>query len=363
MIKRLKVNVIDLSSLVYLIFAVIPLFTFDLKGPYWMYVIIFIIFTISYTALAIFTEVLSTKMIYTFLILHYIGITYLVYSVGPATSLFFFFSSFILPYVLKVKMKSIAFLIFIVVMLINFILIYVADPLSLGFIAVMHIAILLITVGNFKQSETIKMKNALEEKNKHINVLIAEQERNRIGQDLHDTLGHVFASLSIKSELAIKLIDSDSEKAKLQMIEVNNISKESLNKVRSIVNDLKIQSFEEEVASMETLLKNANLNFEFFNAELAKGISPAKQAILAMILREAINNVLKHAHATSVTGSLIETQNDITLTIIDNGIGMDDLKEHDLKSIKERVALMNGSIEIQSNHGLCISIKISRGDA
>lgn len=149
MIKRLKVNVIDLSSLVYLIFAVIPLFTFDLKGPYWMYVIIFIIFTISYTALAIFTEVLSTKMIYTFLILHYIGITYLVYSVGPATSLFFFFSSFILPYVLKVKMKSIAFLIFIVVMLINFILIYVADPLSLGFIAVMHIAILLITVGNF----------------------------------------------------------------------------------------------------------------------------------------------------------------------------------------------------------------------
>ena len=248
-------------------------------------------------------------------------------------------------------------------MLINFILIYVTDPLSLSFIAVMHIAILLITVGNFKQSETIKMKNALEEKNKHINVLIAEQERNRIGQDLHDTLGHVFASLSIKSELAIKLIDSDSEKAKLQMIEVNNISKESLNKVRSIVNDLKIQSFEEEVASMETLLKNANLNFEFFNAELAKGISPAKQAILAMILREAINNVLKHAHATSVTGSLTETQNDITLTIIDNGIGMDDLKEHDLKSIKERVALMNGSIEIQSNHGLCISIKISRGDA
>lgn len=82
-----------------------------------------------------------------------------------------------------------------------------------------------------------------------------------------------------------------------------------------------------------------------------------------MILRQAINNVLKHAHATSVTGSLTETQNDITLTIIDNGIGMDDLKEHDLKSIKERVAFMNGSIEIQSNHGLCISIKISRGDA
>ncbi len=49
-------------------------------------------------------------------------------------------------------------------------------------------------------------------KNRHINTLIAEQERHRIGQDLHDTLGHVFASLSLKSELAYKLIDTDVEK-------------------------------------------------------------------------------------------------------------------------------------------------------
>ncbi|NWK83819.1 sensor histidine kinase [Staphylococcus sp. GSSP0090] len=363
MIRRLKINVIDLSSLVYLIFAVIPLFTFDINGPYWMYVFVFIVFTMSYTGLAIFTEILSSKLIYTFLILHYIGITYFVYSVGPAISLFFFFSAFILPFVLKVKMKSIAFLVFIIVMFSNFGLIYVLEPKSLGYILVMYIAILLITIGNFKQRETIEMKATLEEKNQHINVLIAEQERNRIGQDLHDTLGHVFASLSLKSELAIKLVDTDSEQAKLQMAEVNDISKASLNKVRAIVNDLKAQSFEEEVDSMKALLKNANLKFEFFNAELAKGINPSKQAILAMILREAINNVLKHAQATSVTGSLIETQNDITLTISDNGIGIDDLKTHDLKSIKERVALINGLIDIQSNLGLCISITISRGDA
>ena len=44
--------------------------------------------------------------------------------------------------------------------------------------------------------------------------MIAEQERNRIGQDLHDTLGHVFASLSVKSELAAKLIDKDPIAAK-----------------------------------------------------------------------------------------------------------------------------------------------------
>ena len=58
------------------------------------------------------------------------------------------------------------------------------------------------------------MRKELEEKNKYINVLIAEQERNRIGQDLHDTLGHVFASLTLKSELATKLLDTDKEAAR-----------------------------------------------------------------------------------------------------------------------------------------------------
>ena len=63
--------------------------------------------------------------------------------------------------------------------------------------------------GNFKTKKDGALKNEIEEKNKYINTLIAEQERQRIGQDLHDTLGHVFVSLSLKSELAYKLIDKD----------------------------------------------------------------------------------------------------------------------------------------------------------
>ena len=94
-------------------------------------------------------------------------------------------------------------------------------------------------------------------------MLIAEQERNRIGQDLHDTLGHVFASLTLKSELAAKLIDTDKESAKKEMMAINQLSRETLNKVRSIVDDLKVQSFEEEVSSVETILRDANLKFIF----------------------------------------------------------------------------------------------------
>ena len=65
----------------------------------------------------------------------------------------------------------------------------------------------------------------IEEKNRYINTLITEQERHRIGQDLHDTLGHVFTSLSLKSELAYKIIDSDTENAKAELLAINKLSR------------------------------------------------------------------------------------------------------------------------------------------
>ncbi|MEB8121648.1 sensor histidine kinase [Staphylococcus xylosus] len=362
MMKKLKVNLIDLSSLVYLIFPIIPLFTFDVRGSYWLYVLVFISFTLSYVSVAIFYAVLPKYLVFIFFILHYVGITYFVYSLGAAVSLFFFFSAFVIPYIFDKSIKSKEFIIFISAMLINVFLIFTLYFQSLGFILIMYLVIIIITLGNFKQRESIKIKNALEEKNRHINVLIAEQERNRIGQDLHDTLGHVFASLSLKSELAMKLIDSDVEKAKVQMLEVNTLSKNSLDKVRAIVNDLKVQSFEDEVSSVKSLLSNANLKFEFVNVEIASRINPSKQSILAMILREAINNILKHSNATSVHGELNEKENETILIIKDNGIGMHHIKDDDLLSIKERVALMNGTMKVKSQNGLQITIKISRGE-
>lgn len=45
------------------------------------------------------------------------------------------------------------------------------------------------------------------EKNRTINLLLAENERNRIGRDLHDTLGHVFAAMTLKTELALKQLE------------------------------------------------------------------------------------------------------------------------------------------------------------
>ena len=138
---------------------------------------------------------------------------------------------------------------------------------------------------------------------------------------------------------------------------INQLSTEALNKVRLIIDDLKIQSFEDEISSLEHLLQNANLHFKFNNKSAAKSLNPAKQSILSMIFREAINNVIKHAHATEVIGELKVHEHQIILKIKDNGVGIENEDASNLKSIKERVDYLNGKLIVQSNNGTLILLK------
>ena len=195
-------------------------------------------------------------------------------------------------------------------------------------------------------------------KNRHINTLIAEQERHRIGQDLHDTLGHVFASLSLKSELAYKLIDADVEKVKAELLAINKLSRESLNKVREIIDDVKLPSFIEEIDSIRKVLKDADIDFTFENKELAQVLSPTKQSMLVMITREAINNVIKHANASKVHGKTVNNHK-LLLMIEDDGKGID--SDCEVKSISQRVQHLNGTLAVDSTNGTKIIIEISTG--
>ena len=123
-----------------------------------------------------------------------------------------------------------------------------------------------------------------------------------------------------------------------------------------------MQSFEEEVSSVASILHDANLNFIFKNKSAARSLNPAKQSILSMILREAINNVIKHANATEVVGEIIEKHHEMTLIVSDNGVGINDDEASALKSIKERTAYLNGEVKVQSNEGTTITVQIPRSE-
>ncbi|WP_257643765.1 sensor histidine kinase [Staphylococcus haemolyticus] len=179
-------------------------------------------------------------------IIHFLAIIYFVYAYNPSLSLFFFFSAFAIPFLFKKGIKSIEFVLLISSMIACIIITTLhSNHLYVVSIIIYYVVILAILFGNFKIVKERQYRQQIEEKNKYINILIAEKERNRIGQDLHDTLGHVFASLSVKSELAAKLIYKDPQSAKKESLNINEMSKETLEKVRDISENLKVQSVEE----------------------------------------------------------------------------------------------------------------------
>lgn len=351
----------EFSSLIYLIFPILGLFYSNHNFNMTIYILVLSIFIISYVVLVIFHTKCPKKYLFICLIIHYICIFYFVYAYEPLISMFFFYSAFALPFIFKVGIKSKEFIIFIATMLVCVLITYFQHNDEVITLVIYYIVILMIGLGNFQVRKDRIIRKELEEKNKYINILIAEQERNRIGQDLHDTLGHVFASLTLKSELATKLIDTDNEAAKKEMLAINMLSRETLNKVRSIIDDLKLQSFEDEISSVQSILHDANLNFNFKNKSAARSLNPAKQSILSMILKEAINNVIKHAQATEVVGELIDDQQNLTLVIHDNGIGMKWKTAEDLTSIKERAEYLHGEVTIQSNDGTTVIVTVPRG--
>lgn len=346
----------EISSLIYLIFPYYGLYLTWQDDSFLLNLLIVIIFTFAYASLILFHETLSHRINLILFGIHFLAIIYFVYAYNPTLSLFFFFSAFAIPFLFKKGVKSIEFMLLISSMITCIII----TIIQTNHFYVVSIIILAILFGNFKIMKERQYRQQIEEKNKYINILIAEQERNRIGQDLHDTLGHVFASLSVKSELAAKLIDKDPQAAKKEILNINEISKYTLEKVRHIIENLKVQNFEEEIQSIEQILKDANIHFNFENIRGASSLNPTKQTILSMILREAVNNVIKHAKASEINGKIESYDNGIKLIISDNGIGLKQPSEVKLKSINDRVALLSGTVNITSKQGTTIDIMIPR---
>ncbi|HEC2146601.1 TPA: sensor histidine kinase [Staphylococcus delphini] len=362
MIKKLDLHYLNLSSLLYLLFPILNLWSPYHHGRHDILVVVTCLFVIVYTVLVVGYPLLSHGMMYNLLLCQYGGIIYFVYAMSPMTALFLFYSAFAIPYVFKVTLWSKEYFTFFATIVLCIIVTAIYYPAIYNIITliVFFTVIHLIMFANFKKVEQQQYESELETKNKQLNFLIAEHERNRIGQDLHDTLGHVFAALSLKSELALKLIDTEPERAKSEIQSLNAMSKASLNQIRTIINALKIPSFSEEVASIETLLKDAYIQFHFEGVQLAHTLSPAKQALLAMVLREAMNNIIKHADATTVHATLSEAAHRLKLDIQDNGRGMTGHPPFHLESIQARVDVLKGELHVQNNEGLHIQILIPR---
>lgn len=207
-------------------------------------------------------------------------------------------------------------------------------------------------LGMFYMQHKARLEEQLQEElykqNETINLLAAENERNRIGRDLHDTLGHTFAMLSVKTELALKQLDKENLAAVQKELEdINHISKTSMKEVRELINNLKYRTVSEELTVIEELFQLSGLALTVDNQLETSQLSPIIQSSMTMILRELATNIIKHAGAKTCQIKLYRQQG-LVIEVIDDGCGFADLTGQELHSIRERLQLVKGEITVVS---------------
>ena len=353
----------DFAYFVSLIFLVFPIFgVFGGYFPVWT-LLLTGLFSIAYLLMVYLKKAYSKWIPFLwFYTLAYIIFMYVTFEGGMMW--FVFFNVNLLVWRFEDSISSYRFLSFLAILLIltssSFLL---TDDLSTH---LMSLAITLFSLGMYyfqnRMRQERKMEEALAEQNRTINILSAENERNRIGRDLHDTLGHTFAMMSLKTELALKQMDKEQyDAARKNLEELNQISRDSMYEVREIVNKLKYRTVAEELLELERLFDLSDIVLTVDSSLDLDSLSPVSQSTLSMVLRELANNVIKHSQADSCQIRLSRNRG-IILEFEDDGCGFKEVTGQELQSIRERLSLVDGDLEILSqSHPTIIRVHLKEG--
>lgn len=286
-----------------------------------------------------------------------LSITVFIHFCNPGNILFYLFPISYVPYALGKNINSLYGRITLITMLLNYAVLFIKNP-SYGIDLSPHILFIIMMMFSMDYfAEQSRKQYEMNIKNEKLALLSSQIERNRISQDLHDSLGQVFSTLSIKSELAMKLMEKHPEMTKDELKEIQSLSQTSLYKVRSIIEDIKSTTIDDEVNHVGKILNDAGIAFKH-NVQY-QNVGVLQQHEISMLIKELINNVVKHSSATQVKLSVTQVNRMLKLSVVDNGRGLSG--NLSLKSIEARVAAMNGIVEtkhLEPGLGVYVTVEV-----
>lgn len=196
--------------------------------------------------------------------------------------------------------------------------------------------------------------------------LAALAERERIGRDLHDLLGHTLSLVALKSELAGKLVDRDPVAARRELHEVSRVAREALTQVRSAVTGIRAAGLGAELASARLLLEADAVELQYALAPVT--LPPEIETVLALTVREAVTNIQRHARARHAEVTLSSTPREVKLCIVDDGRGGAIAPGNGLSGMRERLEALGGRLRIDSSSTgtrleACVPLPKPRTDA
>lgn len=190
-------------------------------------------------------------------------------------------------------------------------------------------------------------------------------ERKRLAREIHDTLGHALTGIAAGIDACIAMIDSHPEATKQQLQVVSKVVRQGIKDVRNSLNKLRPGALDEQglKGAIEKMIDEfssvSDLDIRF-DYQLDKiDFENTKEDILFRIVQESITNALRHGGATQIDICFYREDNILIVKIKDNGIGCKKIHfGYGLKQMKERVAIINGTVEYDGSEGFLTVVKI-----
>lgn len=174
-------------------------------------------------------------------------------------------------------------------------------------------------------------------------------ERERISRDLHDLLGHTLSVITLKAELAARLLARDPARAEAEIRGVEQVSRAALAQVREAVAGMRTRGLAGELEHARMALKAADVELAADGAP--PPLPPAAEAALAMVLREAVTNVIRHSQARNCRVSFSAEPEAVVLEVLDDGRGGGHVEGGGISGMRSRLAAAGGRLEISSSRG------------
>lgn len=190
---------------------------------------------------------------------------------------------------------------------------------------------------------------ALKLSHEEVRRLAGVAERERIGRDLHDLLGHTLSLVALKADLAGRLVERDPAGARHEIDEVARVSREALAQVRRAVTGIRAAELAAELASAHLLLETDGVCLHYALPE--EPLPAVLETALALTLREAVTNIQRHARAHQVWIELSQTREHVLLRVRDDGRGGAIVPGNGLQGMRERLQALGGELRIDARAG------------
>lgn len=210
-----------------------------------------------------------------------------------------------------------------------------------------------------RQTSLMQEKSQARQLQGELKEFYTRSERKRLSRELHDSVGHALATILIQLQAIEGIAEKDPKSSRKMLTKLREFTKDSMDRVRSVLKDLKPEELPEE--DLRPALHDLAMSFSTYsdirvNCRISKGelaLPASVSRLFYRAAREFLNNSLKHSGADKIEIMLLRTENHWKLSMQDDGVGTDQIKPNlGLRSLLEEAAMEGVRVQWHSElHG------------